>query len=472
MPGHRRARALLLALAMAVVLTSAAFTHPTRAAAERPRADAPGTSVPAGIESLGHLIFIVQENRSFDHYFGTYRSPSGDPVDGIPRNADDGFTVCIPNPVRRECQEPYHSTTLADIGGPHGHDASVTDVNGGKMNGFIRAAMAFDRARNCIEHPFRAACRAKTGPDGQPDVIGYHTDQEIPNYWAYADWGVLQDRMFAPVDSWSLPAHLYLVSAWAATCTSGPMSCRSEPQTPVAPVYPWTDITYLLHEQGVPWGYYVSDETDLSCALPLTRRDCARRENVSEVSWNPLLWFRTVKDAGQQDNVRHTSDFLRQVENGTLPPVSWVIPGELESEHPNHGSLRPGERYVTRLVNAIGQSPIWNDAAIFITWDDWGGFYDHVRPPRVDAMGYGIRVPGLVLGPYAKQAYVDHQLLSFDAYLKLIEDRFLGGERLDPSTLSRPDSRPSVRETKPGLGDLAAAFDFSQVPRPAPILPT
>ncbi len=367
-------------------------------------------------------------------------------------------------------QTSQRQSTLADIGGPHGHDASVTDVNGGKMNGFIRAAMAFDRARNCIEHPFRAACRAKTGPDGQPDVIGYHTDQEIPNYWAYADWGVLQDRMFAPVDSWSLPAHLYLVSAWAATCTSGPMSCRSEPQTPVAPVYPWTDITYLLHEQGVPWGYYVSDETDLSCALPLTRRDCARRENVSEVSWNPLLWFRTVKDAGQQDNVRHTSDFLRQVENGTLPPVSWVIPGELESEHPNHGSLRPGERYVTRLVNAIGQSPIWNDAAIFITWDDWGGFYDHVEPPRIDGNGYGIRVPGLVISPYARQGFIDHQTLSFDAFLKLIEDRFLGGQRLDPKTDGRPDPRPVVREEVPELGDLARVFDFTQPPGPPLIL--
>jgi phospholipase C len=116
-------------------------------------------------------------------------------------------------------------------------------------------------------------------------------------------------------------------------------------------------------------------------------------------------------------------------------------------------------------VNTIASSHYWWKSAIFITWDDWGGFYDHVRPPRVDEMGYGLRVPGLMLSPYAKSAYVDHQTLSFDAYLKLIQDRFLGGQRLDPETDGRPDPRPTVREEVPILGDLTEEFDFTQPPR-------
>jgi phospholipase C len=116
------------------------------------------------------------------------------------------------------------------------------------------------------------------------------------------------------------------------------------------------------------------------------------------------------------------------------------------------------------------RSPEWRDTAVFITWDDWGGFYDHMQPPNVDALGYGIRAPGLVISPYARQAYVDHQTLSSDAYLKFIEDRFLGGQRLDPSNDGRKDSRPSVRESKPILGDMTSDFDFTQLPRTLPIL--
>ncbi len=101
---------------------------------------------------------------------------------------------------------------------------------------------------------------------------------------------------------------------------------------------------------------------------------------------------------------------------------------------------------MTKVINAIMRGPDWEETAIFLTWDDWGGFYDHVEPPRVDRNGYGIRVPGLMISPWAEAGTIDSQTLSFDAYLRLIEDLFLGGERLDPDTLSRPDSRPTVRE--------------------------
>jgi phospholipase C len=110
------------------------------------------------------------------------------------------------------------------------------------------------------------------------------------------------------------------------------------------------------------------------------------------------------------------------------------------------------------------RSPAWEETAIFLTWDDWGGFYDHVEPPRIDLNGYGIRVPGIMISPWAKAGSIDSQTLSFDAYLRLIEDLFLGGQRLDPATMSRPDSRPTVRENVPILGDLLNEFDFEQEP--------
>jgi phospholipase C len=117
------------------------------------------------------------------------------------------------------------------------------------------------------------------------------------------------------------------------------------------------------------------------------------------------------------------------------------------------------------------RSKDWNSTAIFLAWDDWGGFYDHVKPPIVDAQGYGLRVPALVISPYAKRGYIDHQVLSSDAYLKFIEDDFLHGQRLDPRTDGRPDSRPDVREDVKILGNLKNDFNFAQRPRRPLLLP-
>ena len=158
-------------------------------------------------------------------------------------------------------------------------------------------------------------------------------------------------------------------------------------------------------------------------------------------------------------------ELLRRREGGTLPSVSWIDPANEYSEHPP-ASVKAGQSYVTSLINAAMSGPDWDSTAIFLSWDDWGGFYDHVDPPTVDKNGYGLRVPGLVISPYAKKGFVDHQTLSFDAYAKFIEDDFLNGARLDPKTDGRPDPRPTVREDVTVLGDLRADFDFTQAPRP------
>jgi phospholipase C len=302
--------------------------------------------------------------------------------------------------------------------------------------------------------------------------MSYMDQREIPNYWSLAKHFVLADRMFAPSDSWTLPSHLYLVSGWSAQCTDphDPMSCSSdvELKSPQAqyhyggePTYAWTDITNLLDEHHVSWRYYVDDQTCMSppCGRPIT--------NQSGPVKNPLPGFTDVHEDGSMGNIMFHRQYLQSAAAGTLPSVSWIVPGHHNSEHPvGGGPIRTGMAFVTRMVNAAMQSPDWGSTAIFLTWDDWGGFYDHVPPAFVDQPGgYGIRVPMIMMSPYAKSGYIDSQTLSFDAFLKLIEDRFLGSERLDPTTMSRPDSRTLVRENVPILGDLANEFDFSQPPR-------
>jgi phospholipase C len=176
-----------------------------------------------------------------------------------------------------------------------------------------------------------------------------------------------------------------------------------------------------------------------------------------------------VRQDNELRNIQPVDRFMADVQAGTLPAVSWIVPNGTVSEHPP-ALVSAGQAYVTGLINAIMESPLWSSTAIFLAWDDWGGFYDHVIPPRVDVNGYGLRVPGLVISPYAKRGYIDHQTLSFDAYVKFIEDDFLGSQRLDPLTDGRPDPRPTVRESVPLLGDLTQDFDFNQVPQPPLIL--
>jgi phospholipase C len=294
--------------------------------------------------------------------------------------------------------------------------------------------------------------------------------------------------MFESNSSWSLPAHLYMVSGWSAHCTQAgdPMSCRNALQSPgdppdflrrlgvhlpPVPNYSWTDLTYLLHRYGVSWGYYVFGGTEPDCESDAAM-SCAPVSQGPKTPgiWNPLPYFDTVQQDQQTGNIQPLANFFAAAKAGTLPAVSWINPNGRVSEHPP-GLVSAGQTYVTGLINAIMRGPDWNSTAIFLSWDDWGGFYDHVLPPSVDVNGYGLRVPGLVISPYARRGFIDHQTLSFDAYLKFIEDDFLGGQRIDPQTDGRPDPRPDVRESLAELGNLVKDFDFSQPPRPPEILP-
>jgi phospholipase C len=463
---HGRGVALVVASAVAIAACSSGSA---------PKANTPRTTVAPtasrNIHAIRHVVVIMQENRSFDTYFGVYPGADGIPTtNGVP-------TACAPDP-RGGCIRPYVNHADVNAGGPHAQQDATDDVNGGKMDGFVtRSLMA------------RQGCRDVTDPECSPststDAMGYHTGSDIPNYWRYAKDFVLQDHMYEPTASWSLPEHLFQVSEWSANCTAhDPASCTNANMAPglppdfnnpagsarPAPIYAWTDLTYLLHRKHVSWAYYVVNGTEPDCENDAAMSCTPVAQNSSTPGiWNPLPFFDTVKSDGELGNVQSVDRFYAAAKNGTLPAVSWVTPSDEVSEHPP-APVSAGQTFVTSIVNALMRSPDWSSTAIFLAWDDWGGFYDHVVPPTVDENGYGLRVPGIVISPYAKRGLVDHQTLSFDAYVKFIEDDFLGGERLDPKTDGRPDSRPTVRETVKILGDLRADFDFNQKPRPPVLL--
>jgi phospholipase C/outer membrane protein assembly factor BamB len=412
-----------------------------------------------GIHKIKHVVIIMQENRSFDSYFGTFPGADGIPMsNGVP-------TVCEPDPDRGGCVKPFVDGADVNFGANHDQPAYVADLDGGKMDGFVSEA-----EQSIVPECFQSNC---TTSQPYTDVMGYHNASTIPNYWEYAREFALDDHFFAADNSWSLPNHLSVVSAWSANCTTAgdPMSCTSgNAQSMRAQTdFPWTDITWLLHADNVSWAYYVGTGSTPDCETSAATCEAQSISPASESIWNPLPYFDDVKQDGQLSNVQSTANFFPAAEKGTLPAVSWIVPSGAVSEHPP-SPVSAGQAYVTGLINAIMQGPDWSSTAIFLTWDEWGGFYDHVVPPTVDGLGYGFRVPSIIISPYAKRGLIDHQTLSGDAYLKFIEDDFLNGARLNPATDGRPDSRPDVRENAFVLGNIANDFNFNQAPLPPLVL--
>jgi phospholipase C len=443
----------------------------------------------SGIHKIQHVVILMQENRSFDSYFGTYPG-----ADGIPKG------ICVPDPLHATCVAPFHDPSDIDYGGPHSDRAFLKDYDGGKMDGFIAEE---ESAALCSGNPNQADCtQCPTRVASCNDVMGYHDAREIPNYWTYAENFVLQDQMYEPVRAWSWPEHLWELSGWSAECPQTITSCYTYfgwPNDGLVPPNPqllWTDITYLLYQHGVSWGYYVfqgsepdcEDDDALSCAP-------VQQGPKTPGIWNPLPYFQDVQQDGQLGNIQSLNAFYAAVDNTSscgLPSVSWIVPNSKVSEHPP-ASIAAGQAFTTTTINAIMRSPCWDSTTIFLSWDDWGGFFDHVAPPTLltevqgfpgptMAAGYGFRVPGLVISPYARAGYIDQQTLTHDAYLKFIEDDFLGGERICAPFIAgtnvgcitndgRPDPRPQVAENVVP-GDLINDFNFNQAPRPPLLLPT
>ena len=249
--------------------------------------------------------------------------------------------------------------------------------------------------------------------------MSYHDGGQIPNYWAYARNFVLQDHMFEPNWGWSLPAHLWLVSGWSARCTDpyrastctanlggprdGPSATLSS--HPHGPLFGWTDLTYLLHRYRVTWASYVERGAAPDCMTGPIGCYTRLKGATTPGFWNPLPNFTDVRQDHQQAASQEPlSRFYAAAKRGTLPNVSWVTPNWADSDHPG-ASIAHGQAWVTKLVNAVMKSPDWKSSAIFLAWDDWGGFYDHVaaaggrraglRTARAGARDQPLREEGL-----------------------------------------------------------------------------
>ena len=416
-----------------VCIAAVALLIPIGLHLESRRAGAQQISPPPGLNKIQHFVFIMQENRSFDSYFGTYPR-----TDGLPPN------ICLTATQVQGCVAPYHDTSDLNRGGPHGWSNAHGDIDNGLMDGFL--AQSFLGKSNGDCQPPAPNCTPGHDPR---DVMGWHNSSDIPNYWSYANLYVLQDRMFESVASYSLPAHLYMLAAQSG----GYVGSAGQPRPTT---YSFTEITELLTSGKLDWKYYVTSGTtpDTDDGEVIGNETEQQQDPKTYTLWNPLPAFPAVKsDSAQWNRLVDTSQFYSDAAAGTLPQVSWVIPSGAVSEHPPSG-IHDGMAYVTGLINAVMMSPEWNTTAIFLSWDDWGGFYDHVYPPQIDQYGLGLRTPGLVISPYSRENFVDHRTYSFESWLKIVEERF------GVNSMTARDNNAN---------DMIDAFDFTQSPR-APVL--
>ena len=290
---------------------------------------------------------------------------------------------------------------------------------------------------------FRSALAAKGGqfvpaaeakkPQGKPPAwvlytLSYYDYHEIPNYWEYARSFTLCDNFFSSLSGPSEPNHLYTVAAQSGGMVNNPPEGIKEEDG----VYTFPTMAELLESSKVSWKYYDEKANPKKHSL-----------------WNPMPGFRSFQEnPGLMSHVVSLDNFYQDVAGDDFPEVSWIVPIGKDSEHPP-ASVTVGMWHVTDLVNAIMKSKHWADTAIIVTWDDFGGFYDHVPPPETDAYGFGPRVPTLVISPYAKKGFVNHTQFDFTSPLKLIEGRF---------------GLESLTERDGKSNDMMDCFDFNQKP--------
>jgi phospholipase C len=376
-----------------------------------------------GINLIQHVVFIVKENRSFDSYFGTFPGANG-ATSGVASNGQIIPLIHEPDFLPRDIGHDWYSSHLA--------------LNGGQMNAFD--LIHGDNANGSL-----------TG-----DYLSYSQfgQSDIPNYFAYASNFVLGDNMYSSLSGPSFPNHLYTVAAQSAGAISNPTTglgpawgCDS-PANFVTQVlgsngqitaqYPCFDVTTLadmLQAAGVSWTYY------------------GPPYGSSGYVWVALDAINHIRNSSLwTTNFRNQQNFVGDAENGNLPAMSWLITGL--SEHPP-ASACAGENWTVQQINAIMNGPNWNSTAIFITWDDFGGFYDHVPPPGLDQYGLGMRVPLLVISPYALNGVVSHTQYELSSVLKFVEERF---------------GLPPMTTRDASANDITDAFDFTQTPRsPLPL---
>lgn len=342
----------------------------------RARSVAPAVSAP-----IEHIVVVLQENHTYDNYFGTYPRGDGTLGKGLKVPAKAGAPPSVP---------PSHSPTLTPVDLNHNWASAHADFDSGAMDGFVYS-------------------------EGSPTTMAYFEGTDIPHYWAAADRYVLCDRYFTSAMTESAPNHLFLVAG----------SCGGLRDDRVPASLPFPPVFQSLDAAGISWKVYGFTTW---------------YERFEYIQKNPVTKTRFA--AGSQ--------FPADLRAGALPSVSWIVGAPGGDEHPP-ANVQVGQDSVANdVVNAIGASSYWPAGAVFITWDDYGGFYDHVAPPAVDAFGYGFRVPCLIVSPYARAGFIDHAVNDHTSILKFIETRF---------GLAPLSSRDAA------ANDLSEAFDFASPAR-------
>jgi phospholipase C len=405
--GHRIARGALLLLSIASVSVMTALPGAGQTTDE---------SEPA--TPIRHFIMLMQENHSFDNYFGTYPG-----ADGLPSD------VCMPLNNRRPgrgCIEPFWMGNEPALDLDHSRGAFLGQRNGGRMDGFISAL--------------------REQGDPYDSVMGYYDGRDLPFYWNIADEYVLFDRFFSSAAGGSVWNHFFWV-------TGSPGKAESE----ILPTNGFGDLPTIfdrLEEAGVSWKFYIQNY-DPGITFRTFRKP-GLGAKAAQVVWVPLLNYgRYLDDPNLSSRIVDLNQYYEDLENGTLPSVAYLVPSG-SSEHPP-GSIQAGQRFVRTLLLELMRSEAWSSSAFLWTYDDWGGWYDHVAPPKVDRFGYGFRVPALLVSPYARRGHVDHTVLDYTSGLKFIERNW------DLEPLAARDEQAN---------NLSGAFDFSSPPRPPSLIPS
>jgi phospholipase C len=397
---------MILSIAGALTFYVGRRHHSLAASAPHPQSDRPG------VMKIEHIVFIIKENRSFDTYFGTFPGADG----ATYGKTSDGTRVKLgitPD------ETPY------DIG--HTSGEAFEASNRGQMD-------HFDLIRNGIVSHY---------------LLPYTqmTENQIPNYFAYARNFVLADRMFSSLNGPSFPNHLYTVAAQAGGAINNPVSsetwgCDADDDvlvdvmdstgkiTQQSPCFDFQTLADLLEKAKVTWKYY------------------APPQGTFGYQWSTLDAIRHIRNGSLwNQNVVSYRQFVDDANSGHLPAVSWLVTGEA-SEHPPYSTCR-GENWTVEQLNAVMDGPDWNSTAAFLTWDDFGGFYDHVPPPTADQFGLGPRVPLLIISPYARHGYISHTTYEFSSFLAFVEKRF---------------GLPALTQRDRVANNMLDSFDFTQRP--------
>ncbi|MGH2391042.1 MAG: phospholipase C [Chloroflexota bacterium] len=419
------ARRVLAAMCLVIVLIGGGLVYARHE--ENPRAAPVGRTlglepipakeapqVAAARSKIKHIVFVILENHTYDNVFGRY--PGG-----------DGTTTAVSGKSRIPL---VHAPPYGWHDVDHEYPNAIGAVNGGKMNGFA----------------------ANPGADLNGDQAAFeqYDQSDIPNFWSYAQHFALGDHMFSSMIGPTFPNHLFTVAAQSGGIVTNPQNntanawgCDSTPGSYAQALGPdgklkkvgtclsFTTMADVMQRMKVPWTYYGAEKSDSGFLFSALDAFGSIR--------NTSLWTQKVKDQ---------SDFATDAKQGKLPAFSWVTPTFLTSTHPPF-SMCTGENWFVDKMNALMQGPDWSSTAVFLVWDDFGGYYDHVSPPKVDPLGLGPRVPLIVISPYAKQGTITHTTYAFESVLKTTEEIY---------------KLPSLTNRDRDANDLLDVFNFAQKP--------